>query len=523
MKKILCLTLLLAALASPGRGQVRGASLPPFAMSELRVLEETYAVLDAVADKVWPGWTGYRGWPFQFTFENGLRVLVGHPNPPKEFEVVEGVQIGGNAVAVDRTHETPLLVKPPFVGGGGLLPFGSTASGARVEIIDIRLSMPRPKTQSTAPAAEGSEAPGTEDKILVYLHELFHGFQSTFTPARVGNLLYNADLDYAVWSNVEGLALDRAYAETAAGAATERLKDFLVARALKRRSMTELQQRQESSDDAMEGTATYAMVRALEVIKAGGFRPKLTSADDPEYHGFANVDALIGRYRKQLREDAPRHADPKAKCYQYGCFQALLAERLFPGWQARVQKGEFIDAILAANAPISDAERVTIEQRLKGGYPVAEVRADAAKFIDARDAAWSLVKSRSGRTYIIDLKGTGTYPPPPPESAVKYRLGLITLFPSGFPGLKLDEIEISKTAVPAMSDQLYYVKVVDTEAATRKQAYTVTGMKQADGTYLDAVVTTPVFTLKAPKVRIHETATRVKIQVLARVAARPTT
>ena len=43
------------------------------------------------------------------------------------------------------------------------------------------------------------------------------------------------------------------------------------------------------------------------------------------------------------------------------------------------------------------------------------------------------------------------------------------------------------------------------------------GRRQADGTYVDAVVTTPLFTLKAPKVRIVETGNRVKIQVLARV------
>jgi hypothetical protein len=511
MKKLLCVALLLLA-APPIRATARPA-LPPVVTNELKALEETYALLDAVAEKVWPGWTGYRDWPFLFTFENGLRVLVGHPNPPKEFELVEGVRVGERTVAVDRTRETALPLKGPLGGGGGLGSFGMTASGSPVQVVNISLRMPRPGDLEKA----ATEPPTTENKVLVYLHELFHGFQRRFVTARVGNLMYNADTDYAVWSNVEGIALERAYAETDNAAARERVKDFLVARSLKRRSMTELQQKQESSDDVLEGTANYAMVRALEAIRAGGFQPKLTTTDDPNYHGFANVDAMIEEYRARLKEAAARHENPKMKCYDYGCFQALMCERLFPGWQDAVQKGKFIDAVLAAKLPIGDDERVKIEQRLRDDYPYAAVRADAAKFIDARDAAWNQLKARAGRIYIVDMKGTGQYVSGLADTKGAYRLGLVTLFPSAYPGLKLDDVEMSRASVPSVTDQLYYVKIVDTQPASRKQPYSVTGTKQPDGTYTNAVVTTPLFTLKAPKVRIRATGNRVKIQVLARV------
>jgi len=522
MRRSICLAfVLLGCLSVPAMSQ-RVASdsptLPPVVVRELRVLEETYTLLDAAADKVWPGWTGYHDWPFQFTFENGLRVLVGHPSPPKGFELVEGLRIGDRPVTVDRSAVTPLLLTGPFSAGGGLLSYGTTAAGARVLIVDIKLRMPRPGED-----LEAAQMPTTENKILTYLHELFHGFRQSFVRAPVGNLMYNADTDYATWSNVEGLALDRAYGETDPAAARERLKDFLVARALKRRSMTDEQQKEESSDDLMEGTANYAMVRALEVMKAGGFQPKLTAADDPAYHAFKNVDAMLAEHRAALKSVAARHEYPKRKCYEYGCFQALLAQRLVPGWQPRVQKGEFIDAVLASKLAIADDERPKIEQRLRDDYPYAAIRADAAKFIDARDAAWNQLKTRAGRTYIVDLKRTGqavttltarTAAPRAPS----YTLGLMTLFPSGFPGFTLDEIQVSATTVPALTDQLYYLKVVDIQPATREQPYSVTGARQADGTWLNETVTTPLFTLKAPKLRIRETGDRVKLQVLARVA-----
>ncbi len=520
MKKLACLAIVLVAssvtTAARGRAQAP-ASLPPAVVGELKALEETYVLLDQVADKVWPGWTGYRDWPFKFEFENGLRVLVGHPNPPKEFEVVQGLRIGGTAVAVDRTRVTALPLNGPFAGGGGLGSFGMTAAGGRVEVINISLRMVRP-----GEAAKLAETGGvtTENKVLVYLHELFHEFQTKFSRTTYGNLRYNADVDYATWSNIEGLALQRAYAEPDAAAARERVKDFLVARALKRRSMTEQQRNQESSDDVLEGTANYAMVRALEVIKAGGFRPKLTTAEDPNYHGFADAESLLADYRNRLKKAASQHEDPKSKCYDYGCFQALMCERLVPGWQAKVEKDGFIDATMSAAMPIGDEERLSIEQRLKTDYPYADVRSDAAKFTDARDAAWAQLKDRKGRTYILDFKTISQYVVTLAETKGTYRLGLVTMYPTAYPGFKLDEIELSPTSVGAVVDQLYYVKVVDTAAGTRQRPYEIAGARQADGTWLNATVTTPLFTLKAPKLRIKETATRVKIQVLARVGGK---
>ncbi len=79
---------------------------------------------------------------------------------------------------------------------------------------------------------------------------------------------------------------------------------------------------------------------------------------------------------------------------------------------------------------------------------------------------------------------------------------------------------MSRVSMPSMSDQGYYVQAVDTEWRSRKRAYSVRGAKQQDGTYINAVVTTPLFTLKAPRLRIKETANRVKIRVLERVANR---
>jgi hypothetical protein len=503
----------LAFAAVPTASQAP-ASLSPVIVGELKVLEETYRVLDAVAQKVWPGWTGYRDLPFLFEFENQLRVLVGHPNPPAPFEAVPGLTIGGHTGAADRSKMTAVKVEPFLTAGGGPNNFGTATDGTPVYTVHISIRSPR---EAGGEQAENPQPPRTEEKILIYLHELFHCFQRGRIQPQFGNLQFNSDADFATWSEIEGLVLERAYKAADTEAARERVKEFTVARALKRRTMTEMQRGEESADDVREGTATYAMLRALEIIESGGFTPNLTATVDPYYRGFADAGRMIASYGERLVKSAAKHEDPKMKCYDYGCFQCALAERLVPGWQQEVERGKPMDAVLAGAIPVADAERAEIERRLRSDYPYEDVRRGASTFTDARDAAYRTISSRQGRVYIVDLKPVRQYMNALTPKAGSYRLGLLTLFPAGYPGFTLDAVEMSPVKVPCNTDQLFYFRGVDTESQSRKQAYAVTGQRQADGTYLDAVVTTPLFSLKAPKVRIVETGSRVKIQVLARV------
>ena len=506
------------AVALSAAGAQPPAALPPVVVGELTVLEETYRLLDSTAEKIWPGWTGYRDVPFLFEFENRLRVLVGHPNPPAPFQIVPGLAVGGRSVAADRSAVTGVKVKPFLSGGGGPINFGAAADGTPVNTVHISLGSPR------APGGEGAEAaepPRTEEKVLMYLHELFHCFQRGRIQPRFGNLRFNADADFATWSQIEGFALERAYRAADPAAARERMKEFTVARALKRQSMNDTQRNEESADDVREGTATYATLRALEIIRAGGFKPGRSGADDPYYRGFADADRMIASYAERLLKSAAKHEDPKMKCYDYGCFQCALAERLVPGWQQQVEQGKPMDAILAGAIPIGEGERADVERRLRSDYPFEEARGGALAFTGARDAAYRAIISREGRVYIVDLKPVRQFISTLAPRTGAYVLGLLTLFPAGYPGFTLDAVELSPVKIPCNTDQLYYFRAVDTESNTRSQAYTVAGQRQADGSYADAVVTTPLFTLRAPKLRIVESANRVKIQVLARVKQAP--
>ncbi|MCX6575030.1 MAG: hypothetical protein NTV82_01405, partial [Candidatus Aminicenantes bacterium] len=270
-------------------------TLPDYMKTDLKRIEETWNILDQFAGKIWPGWKNSANVPFRISYPNGIQLLVGHPSPTDGFELVPGVEPRGKKIYVDRRKEIPLELKQPLSGGGGILPFGKDKP---IEIVDLRIgpiSMEEPKKEAKAGATEPVPKElrtASENQILIDIHELFHCFQREVYRYRYGNLRANTDANYAVYAEVEGMALEKAYLESAADKAKEYLKDFLAARMLKRRSLTEAEQNQESEDDLMEGTAVYAEAMALELMK-NGYKPQLTQSEDPYFLGFKNIDHYL--------------------------------------------------------------------------------------------------------------------------------------------------------------------------------------------------------------------------------------
>ena len=515
--QMLIVTILFLATSSVAAVHTSPAELPAAVTLEMKHLEETYRVLDIVATKIWPGWTDYRQVPFLFNFENGLRVLIGHPNPPRDFQIAPDLRCAGRPVAIDRTKAVALELKAPLRAGGGPISFGQTADGKDVRIVDMSFTRPDSRKDDSDPDQETTT---TESQILVYLHELFHCFQSEHVKTQLsGNFRFNPDLNYAIYSELEGLALLLSYREPDADKARTILRDFLVARQLKRSgSMTAQQANEESSDEFREGGATYAEMRALEVLKARGFTQGLTEAEDPEYHGFAGAGGMLQRYTKRLEKDAAQSADNYSKSYTYGAFQALLCERLFPGWQESLVSGtRFLDLEIGKRLPIPPEERASIERRFSEGYPVDKIRERHATFLKARDSAYRQVKARTGRVYVLDFKQTRQFIGSLAKTKDSYSIGLTNVQPEGMPGFKFDDVELSRVTAPAEIDQLYYIRIVDTDWKTRSEPFKLSGDKQPDGTWKNARVQTPLFTLTAPRVRVKEAGPRVKIQVLSRV------
>jgi hypothetical protein len=486
-------------------------ALPAAVVVELKRLEETYRVLDFAAAKVWTGWTDYKDTPFLFVFENGLKVLIGHPNPPQGFEPQPGMKIAGRPVAVDRRQMSALEIKQPLSCGGGIGSLGESG-GRPVIIVDMKFT--RIRTDSTLK----DEPFRAERTILILVHELFHCFQPEAVQIAYGNMSYNADASYALYSSIEGLALDAAYRQSDPGKAQVLLKDFLLARELKRKSMTGQQAKEEASDDVREGTAVYSEVRTLEILR-DGFKPGLNSSDDPFYSGFKDIDGLFRAYTDKLKGSSEDVFDTKGKCYNYGCFQALLLQRHFPGWQEPFARGpHLLDEELERRIPLTKEDRAGAEKRFKAVYGFDALKSKIKKSMAERDDAFKALTKAKGLTFAINFKEIGQFAGALPVGKKSYQLGLLTVYPEGVGKLVFDDVEIDVRRKPVEIDKIYHLIMVDPDAAKRAKPYELTFEKQEGAdTYINAVLTTPLLTVKAPKLRIAADASRVKIWILARV------
>ncbi len=515
MRKItFLLALYLCAPIAPVPAQTEESiKLPSAVMTTLNRLQETYHVLDAVSEKIWPGWTSYKDFPFLFEFENNLRILVGHPNPPKEFDLVPDLEVGGKKVFADKTRIVSMELEEPLSGGGGIIPYGQTEDGRGISTVSITLK------RQVLGEEEPEEKYRTESQIILYIHELFHCFQSDHVRIGYGNLHYNPDENYSVYSEIEGLALKNAYAEKDPEKAKEFLKDFIFAREIKHQSMTDMQQKEESSDDVREGTAVYSEVMALKSIQEG-FHPSLNEEQDPYYSGFQDMDDLMAKYTKRMDESIREVYDPKMKCYNYGCYQALLLQRLFPGWQESfAEEPRYLDEEICKKVPISDEEKEGIRKRFETQYNLEEIKERIEKIIQARDAAYKDYKNWKGKSYIISFKEIREFVSSRIDKGKNVcKLGLIYMYPEGIGSIDVDEISLESSNSPAVIDQLYYIRFVDSDWENRKEPVVLDYEEKESGElFSGATLKTPFFTLKAPKIRIKDKGNRYKIWILSRI------
>jgi hypothetical protein len=502
-------------------------TLPDYLKIELKRLEETWNVLDQFAGNVWPGWKSYRDVPFLFEYTNGVRMLVGHPSPTDEFVLVPGIEVQGKKVHLDRKNEIPLAMKPPITGGGGPINIGKEMP---VQTVWLRMrpisDKPVEKTEAGKDEKKDKETgpkipPGaSESQILLNIHELFHVFQRQVYQYRFGNLQYNTDGNYALYSEIEGLALEKAYTEQDESAAKEALKDFLAARRMKRMSMTELEQNQESEDDLMEGTAVYSTTMTLELMKKG-YKPLIGKADDPFFFGFSDVRPYIEKELEALKSGRSDSMEAKMKCYQYGCFQALLLTRFFPGWQEGFfQSKTFLDRKLQDKLGLSDGDVAAGAERLKTRYPLAELKTKHDTVIKNRDEALRTIMDRKGRVYVVNFKPTGEYLAPKSKEK-PFRVGLIYIFLDGIEAIDIRDVHFTGSRTPTIQDQLYYVKWVDTDnkpmGPDGKGYVLAFNKKEGEDIYDDAEFKTAGFSLKAPKIRVQDSKARVKVTVLSKL------
>jgi len=515
MNKTFVNTCITVALVVSGVAQVKAQSsytLPKPVQIELNRLEESYNILDQFSEKAWPGWNNYLEFPFLMTFQNGLRVLVGHPSPPAGFVIYPKQKVHGLTVFIDTMNLNNFTVEQPLLCGGGVLPYGTDKNKKPVLSVDVSLTHP------TGDAAIEAEQISAEDHILMFMHELMHCYQRKIMKNEYGNLNLNPDLNHALYSDIEGLALLFAGEQDSREKALPFLKDFCIARSFKYDGMSKMEKLQARGDEFREGEAVYTEYIILENLKKD-FKSQLTTEMDPGYTQFRDADKYLKIKTDRLREDHGKTLEISMKNYHYGCFEALMLQHYFPGWQQEIESGGSLDLVLRKDVRITASDSLESLKRFRDLYQIDSLRSKHEKIISGRNATYAMFNSLKGMTYVIDFKPirqfiSGLADP----KLTRYSLGLLVMFPDGIGSLKFDGVSLETKPVPTEANQLYYIKMVDTNPTKADKPYTIEyQLKEPDDVYRNVVITTPLFTLRAPKVQLRERENRIKIVILSRV------
>jgi hypothetical protein len=354
--------------------------LESYIEAELFRLEEAYRLLDRYNEKLWPGWRDYVDIPVKVNFPNGVVLFVTpRSGGQRGFERIAGRAISGKDVYINRQKRTSAEIQPPLfaqIGRGGELiqlemrqPDLPPLEAERSAALEARLK------DKSRPEAPFDLAPlgDSDSHILMYVHEHFHGHQARVQRRGLGDEGLGGvkvNVEEADWSRVEGLALRRAYLEVDDAASREYLKDFLVAREIKRGKIPSAAAAAESHIADVEGTASYVSLKTAMLLKDSEDRSRIDRAKDPFFYGFAYVDGYIDNImRKGMDFACSMTQDDRRIYYFYGAYQCFLLDRFSPGWKhGFLEKGKDLDLMMADLLKLTSAEKTEIRQRLSTRY-----------------------------------------------------------------------------------------------------------------------------------------------------------
>ena len=489
-------TVLLLAVFALG---AKGETLDRYMAIEIGRLEETRRLLERFAEEIWPGWDNYGRVEFRFRFPNQALLAVNPPAPPAGFQAVKGHAGHCGPVYIDRSRQEPGAIRGTLLGGGG--------GGLQVRI-HLR------------------EVPGIrrgvgDEQILLYVHEMFHGFQSKVMSVDSDEALldYLVGAEYAALSEVEGIAMERALQEPDAARARECLLDYNLARQYKRGFIPAAMAAAEESIAVSEGTASYAAQRMAMLILRGRYRPRLSRRLDPSFDGFRGLkEYLEAEMTAGPREERGDTFDTIGKYYSFGAHLCFLLDRFLPGWKKDFfSRGKSLDALVAgclqSPAGLGPAD---FALRFEPRYGWKRILARHAAAVAERDAAVALLARRRGRAYVVDLTAIREFARPRP-SGRQFRLpGTKIIYPDGIQALIVGAVELSASAAPWQGTDLFTLEWTAAAAAGEDTDPEVAWAGKEGEALRGLVYRTAGFTLKAPLARVRAEGMVTRIEVLAR-------
>lgn len=198
---------------------------------------------------------------------------------------------------------------------------------------------------------------GSDGYISLLAHESFHAFQGTAAPERLATAERALAAEAAYPWQDAGLQadwqteLDFLAAALAAESEAETIAlttQFLSQRQQRRpeAGLTDAQINFERQREWLEGLARYVELEIWRQAAQSDYRPIPALADDGDFGEYTGFDRRWSQEVDQIRRMA--NDEGEGRFYYTGMAQAVLLDRLMPGWkQAIFADGVFLEDLLA--------------------------------------------------------------------------------------------------------------------------------------------------------------------------------
>lgn len=341
--------------------------------ADLVRLGEFYHLRQALGDEVWPGW-GQADIP-AILYNEAYVFLVGHAGEPAAgwVKVPAGIQRGGAwelAPEVDLAGqpyyrwslEDPQVTPQAFTVkvGDRWVSSISTYEWTKIGLaVEIRQGLP-PFLQPIFPYRIflGQLVSGDDQYISLIAHEAFHAYQGMAARERLAasENMNSRFADRYPWGDETFQARWHAELDTLAqalqvadqAAAADLARRFLAGRAERREAihlggdLVEYEQQREW----LEGLARYAELEIWRLAARGRYTPRAETTRLREFDGYRGFDIRWSREIDQIGRMAGDEGD--GRFYYSGMAQAVLLDRLMPGWKARAfDEGVWLEDLLA--------------------------------------------------------------------------------------------------------------------------------------------------------------------------------
>jgi hypothetical protein len=321
-------------------------------------LAEFFQVRQQVGSAVWPGWETAVIPVIAYNEEYAF--LVGYPNPPDGWvKVPQNVQKGGAWEPVpDDLFQGEVYYRQPLPASGET-PEAFTvrvgdqwaASMPTMEWMEISLTN---QFRDNLPSFLESVFPyqivsqlflrGSDGYISLVAHESFHAYQGTIVPERLAaseTAVSRSQSTYPwddvaaqeAWQMELDLLAEAIQAETDAEM-VDLARQFLAQRMLRRQEAnlsSELVD-YERQREWLEGVARYVELEIWrQASLATTYEPISAVLNNPDFSGYTTYDKRWNQEVDQIGRMANDAGD--GRFYYSGMAQAVLLDRLLPGWK----------------------------------------------------------------------------------------------------------------------------------------------------------------------------------------------